>query len=51
MKFVQMLVETSYILSPAHWNRGIMIEVLACIIPFAFERLHLNKVLAKFNEG
>ncbi len=38
--------ETSYILSPKYWNRGLMTEALGRIITFAFQELEIEKVHA-----
>lgn len=38
--------ETSYILSPAYWGRGIMTEVLREILRFAFREVGLHRVEA-----
>lgn len=40
------LAETSYILSPAYWGRGIMTEVLREVLRFAFEEVGLHRVEA-----
>lgn len=43
--------ETSYIVAPDYWNKGVMTEVLKTIISFGFETLQLNRIAAEFFEG
>lgn len=43
--------ETSYIVAPDVWNKGVMTEVLKKVISFGFEILQLNRIAAEFFEG
>ena len=43
--------ETSYILSPDYWGRGIMTEVLHAVLDYAFNSIGLNRVQADVFEG
>ena len=43
--------ETSYIVAPDYWNKGVMTEVLKKVISFGFETLKLNRIAAEFFEG
>lgn len=43
--------ETSYILTPAYWNQGLMTEALKAVLDFAFYTLDLNRVEADVFEG
>ena len=43
--------ETSYIVAPDHWNRGVMTEVLKRIMEFGFETLKINRIAAEFFRG
>lgn len=43
--------ETSYILAPEHWGKGLMTEALKCVLRYAFEALELNRVGADVFEG
>lgn len=43
--------ETSYILSPGYWGKGIMTETLRCVLQYAFDKLELNRVCADVFEG
>lgn len=43
--------ETSYIVAPDYWNKGVMTEVLKKVISFGFETLQLNRIAAEFFEG
>lgn len=38
--------ETSYILNPDYWGRGIMTEALRAVIRYGFLELHLNRIYA-----
>ncbi|MFC7680752.1 GNAT family N-acetyltransferase [Paenibacillus sp. GCM10028914] len=38
--------EIGYELSPNHWNKGYMTEVLEAVINFGFEELELNRIQA-----
>lgn len=43
--------ETSYILSPEYWGKGVMTEALKRVLEFAFESLELNYVQADVFAG
>lgn len=43
--------DTCYILSPKFWNRGIMSEVLAGVLDYAFDEIGLHRVQAEVFEG
>lgn len=43
--------ETSYILTPGYWGKGIMTEALKCVLKFAFQALELNRVQADVFSG
>lgn len=38
--------ETSYILNPAYWEKGIMTEALGGVLRFGFRELRLNRIYA-----
>ena len=41
--------EVGYMLLPKFWNKGIMKEVLAAVIPFGFDQMKLNSIEAQVN--
>ncbi|MDF2949372.1 MAG: ribosomal-protein-alanine acetyltransferase [Sedimentibacter sp.] len=43
--------ETTYILSPKFWNKGIMTEAVNAVLKFGFECLGLNRISAEFYSG
>lgn len=43
--------ETSYILSPRYWRKGIMTEALKKILKFAFVNVELNRIQADLFDG
>ncbi|MDF2948078.1 MAG: ribosomal-protein-alanine acetyltransferase [Sedimentibacter sp.] len=43
--------ETTYILSPNYWNRGIMTEAVRAVLGFGFETIGLNRISADFYSG
>ena len=43
--------ETSYILAPKYWNKGLMTEGLSRVLQYAFEELGLNRVRADVFRG
>jgi ribosomal-protein-alanine N-acetyltransferase len=43
--------ETTYILSPKHWNKGIMTEAVRAVVRFGFENIGLNRISADFYSG
>lgn len=43
--------ETTYILSPKFWNKGIMTEVVRTVLEFGFESIGLNRISADFFSG
>ena len=38
--------ETSYLLAPHHWGKGLMTETVRSVLRYAFEELELNRVCA-----
>lgn len=42
--------DTCYMLSPKYWNRGIMTEVLAGVLDYAFDEIGLHRVQAEVFE-
>ena len=47
----QVSAETSFILAPEHWGKGLMTEALRCVLWYAFESLELRRVCADVFEG
>lgn len=45
------MADTSYMLSPQYWGRGIMTEVLQAILNYAFYEIELNRVQAEVFDG
>lgn len=43
--------ETTYILSPKYWNKGIMTEAVKAVLEFGFESIGLNRISADFYSG
>jgi ribosomal-protein-alanine N-acetyltransferase len=43
--------ETTYILSPKFWNKGIMTEAVRAVLEFGFESIGLNRISADFYSG
>lgn len=43
--------ETSYILAPKYWNKGLMTESLSRILQYAFKELKINRVQADVFQG
>lgn len=43
--------ETSYILSPGFWNKGIMTEALRGVLDYAFDEVGLNRIQADVFQG
>jgi len=43
--------ETTYILSPKFWNKGIMTEAVRAVLEFGFENIGLNRISADFFSG
>ena len=43
--------ETTYILSPRFWNKGIMTEAVEAVLEFGFEGIGLNRISADFFSG
>lgn len=43
--------ETTYILSPRFWNKGIMTEAVSAVLEFGFEGIGLNRISADFFSG
>lgn len=43
--------ETTYILSPSYWNKGIMTEAVRAVLKFGFESIGLNRISADFFSG
>lgn len=46
-----LMCDTSYMLSPQYWGRGIMTEVLQAVLNYAFDEIALNRVQADVFEG
>lgn len=47
----QETAETSFILAPEHWGKGLMTEALQCVLWYAFESLELKRVCADVFKG
>ncbi len=45
------VAETSYILTPSFWGKGIMTEALKCVIAYGFDELLLNRISADVFDG
>ncbi len=45
------IAETSYILCPGYWGKGIMTEALKRVLQYAFEEIGLNRVQADVFRG
>lgn len=43
--------ETTYILSPKYWNKGITTEAVRAVLEFGFESIGLNRISADFYSG
>ncbi|MBQ9121291.1 MAG: GNAT family N-acetyltransferase [Clostridia bacterium] len=43
--------EVGYVLNPAFWGKGIAAEAVQAVLHFAFQRLKLNRIEAKFIRG
>jgi len=43
--------ETTYILSPKYWNKGIMTEALRAVLEYGFEVMGLNRISADYFSG
>lgn len=43
--------ETTYILSPKFWNKGIMTEALRAVLGYGFEVMGLNRISADYFSG
>ncbi|WP_442598677.1 GNAT family N-acetyltransferase [Neobacillus sp. D3-1R] len=41
--------EIGYEITPEHWRKGVMTEVLQTILPFGFEKMGLNRIEAIYN--
>ena len=45
------VAEIGYVISPSYWGRGFATEAASKIIEFAFEKLNVNRIEAKFMFG
>ena len=45
------MADTSYMLSPQYWGRGIMTEVLQAILNYGFSEIELNRIQAEVFDG
>lgn len=43
--------ETTYILSPKYWSKGIMTEAVKAVLEFGFKSIGLNRISADFFFG
>lgn len=48
---VNQVAETSYILCPKYWGKGIMTEALNQVLQYAFEEIKVNRVQADVFQG
>ena len=46
-----MVAEIGYVLNPNYWGNGIATEAAFAVIAFAFEKLNMHRVEAKFMQG
>jgi len=43
--------EVGYVLHPDYWRKGIMKEVLSCVVDFSFDRIGLHSLEARIHPG